>query len=129
MKNYSKTHLTNEDLKEFSNELPIKRAELHDVLSLTGAEVSINIIPSGVCIPFVHSHKQNEEIFAILSGKGRAIIVGENIDLSAGDWIRVAPKGQRQFFASEDEAMKFICIQVKENSLEGYTMEDGIIHK
>ncbi len=45
MKNYSKTHLTNEDLKEFSNELPIKRAELHDVLSLTGAEVSINIIP------------------------------------------------------------------------------------
>ncbi len=38
-----------------------------------------------------------KKFFAILSGKGRAIIDGENIDLSAGDWIRVAPKGQRQF--------------------------------
>ena len=105
------------------------RVELHNKLGLTGAEISINTIQAGEGVPFIHSHKQNEEIFAILSGKGRAIIDGENIDLSAGDWIRVAPKGQRQFFASEDEAMKFICIQVKENSLEGYTMEDGIIHK
>ena len=118
MVNYTKVSLEN-----------VPRVELHDKLRLTGAEISINTISTGECVPFLHSHKQNEEIFAILSGKGRAIIDGENIDLSAGDWSRVAPKGQRQFFASEDEAMKFICIQVKENSLEGYTMEDGIIHK
>lgn len=118
MKSYAKTHV-----KEGN------RTELHDVLSLTGAEVSVNTLLAGTGVPFVHSHKQNEEIISILSGKGRVIIDGESIELSAGDWIRISPKGQRQFFASEDEAMTFVCIQVKENSLEVYTREDGIIHE
>ncbi len=33
------------------------RTELHDQLSLTGAEVSINNLPAGAGVPFVHSHK------------------------------------------------------------------------
>lgn len=101
------------------------RTELHDLLSLTGAEVSINQLPAGGCVPFVHAHKQNEEIYGILSGKGKVVIDDETIELCAGDWLRIAPKGKRQFFASEDEAIQFICIQVKENSLEGYTMDDA----
>ena len=32
------------------------RTELHDVLGLTGAEISINNLPAGVGVPFVHSH-------------------------------------------------------------------------
>ena len=48
------------------------RTELHDVLGLTGAEISINNLPAGVGVPFVHSHKKNEEIYIILSGKGTA---------------------------------------------------------
>ena len=32
------------------------RTELHDVLGLTGAEISINNLPTGVGVPFVHSH-------------------------------------------------------------------------
>ena len=46
------------------------RVELHDSLALTGAEVSINHLPAGAGVPFVHSQKQNEEIYGILSGKG-----------------------------------------------------------
>ena len=42
------------------------RTELHDVLGLTGAEISINNLPAGVGVPFVHSHKKNEEIYIIL---------------------------------------------------------------
>ena len=42
------------------------RAELHDVLGLTAAEISINNLPAGVGVPFVHSHKKNEEIYIIL---------------------------------------------------------------
>ena len=38
------------------------RTELHDVLGLTGAEISINNLPAGAGVPFVHSHKKNEEI-------------------------------------------------------------------
>lgn len=103
------------------------RTELHNQLSLTGAEISINNLPAGTSVPFIHSHKKNEEIYAILSGKGKVIIDGETIELTAGDWLRISPAAKRQFFASEDTAINFICIQVKENSLEEYTKDDAII--
>ncbi len=103
------------------------RAELHDSLSLTGAEISVNHLTAGVGVPFVHSHKQNEEIYGILEGKGKAVIDGETVELAAGDWIRVSPAAKRQFSAAEDADIRFICIQVKENSLEGYTKDDGVL--
>ena len=103
------------------------RTELHDPLSLTGAEVSINHLPAGASVPFVHSHKNNEEIYTILSGKGKAVIDGETVELVAGDWIRISPDAKRQFFASEDSAIRFACIQVKAKSLEGYTKDDAVI--
>ena len=56
------------------------------------------------------------------------IVEGESIELEAGDWIRIAPAAQRQFFAADDEGISYVCIQVKENSLESYTKEDAIIH-
>lgn len=101
------------------------RTELHDLLGLTGAEISVNEFPAGGGVPFVHTHKQNEEIYGILSGSGKFVIDGEEIPLKAGDWVRVAPAGKRQLFAGETEGIKFICVQVKENSLEAYTMNDA----
>lgn len=116
MKNYNKVSIKDEP-----------RTELHDALGLTGAEISVNSLPMGASVPFVHSHKQNEEIYAVVEGKGYAVIDGEKVALTAGDWLRIAPTAKRQFFASDDSAIKYICIQVKENSLEGYTMTDAII--
>ncbi|MDE7265152.1 MAG: cupin domain-containing protein, partial [Clostridia bacterium] len=49
------------------------RSELHEALGLTGAEISVNTLPAGASVPFVHSHKQNEEIYAILEGEGTAV--------------------------------------------------------
>ncbi|MDE7325259.1 MAG: cupin domain-containing protein [Lachnospiraceae bacterium] len=103
------------------------RTELHNKLSLTGAEISINNLPAGACVPFVHAHKHNEEIYTVLSGRGSAVIDGETISLTAGDWLRISPVAKRQFFAAKDTAISFVCIQVKENSLEGYTNDDAII--
>lgn len=105
------------------------RVELHELLGLTGAEVSINNLPAGVSVPFVHSHKKNEEIYAVLSGKGKAVIDGETVELAQGDWVRVSPAAKRQFSAADDSAICFVCIQVKANSLEGYTAEDAVIEK
>lgn len=116
MDNFSKVHVTED-----------ARTELHDTLSLTGAEVSINHLPAGAGVPFVHSHKNNEEIYAVLSGKGKAVLDGEMVELTAGDWIRVSPSVKRQFSAAEDCEISFVCIQVKENSLEGYTVDDAVI--
>ena len=41
------------------------RGELHDLLNLTGAEVSCNTLPAGASVPFVHHHTQNEEVYLI----------------------------------------------------------------
>ena len=103
------------------------RVELHDLLGLTGAEVSINSLPAGASVPFVHSHKQNEEIYAVLEGEGKAVIDGESVALKAGDWVRIAPAAKRQFFAAADKGIKYVCIQVKAGSLEGYTMSDAVV--
>lgn len=109
------------------NVAPDARVELHDALALTGAEISINNLPAGAGVPFVHAHKKNEEIYGVLSGKGRAVIDGETVELTAGDWLRVAPAARRQFSAAADSAISFLCIQVRENSLEGYTADDAIV--
>ena len=116
MSNYAKTTIGDE-----------ARVELHDALGLTGAEVSINKLPAGAGVPFVHAHKNNEEIYGILSGRGKAVIDGEEVALSAGDWLRVAPAAKRQFSAAEDSGIEYVCIQVKENSLGGFTADDAIM--
>ena len=103
------------------------RVELHDNLGLTGAEISVNFLPAGAAVPFVHCHKKNEEIYVILEGKGTMTVDGEKVELAANDFLRVAPSGKRQLSASSDAAIKYLCIQVKENSLEGYTMDDGVV--
>ena len=103
------------------------RVELHDLLSLTGAEISVNSLSAGAGVPFVHSHKKNEEIYGVLSGKGRAVLDGETVELTAGDWLRVAPAVKRQVSAAEDSPISFLCVQVRENSLEGYTADDAVV--
>ncbi len=103
------------------------RTELHDALALTGAEVSVNTLPAGASVPFVHSHRQNEEIYGILEGEGVAEIDGERVPLSAGDWLRVSPAAKRRFFAAESSQIKYICIQVRANSLQRYTADDAVI--
>lgn len=51
--------------------------ELHDELNLTGAEISVNVLPALANEPFVYSHKQNEEIYCITEGK--VVIDGEDV--------------------------------------------------
>ncbi len=116
MKNYTKTNVGTEG-----------RTELHEKLALTGAEISVNRLPAGAGVPFVHSHKNNEEIYGILEGRGKVVIDGEEIALNAGDWLKVVPAAKRQFSAAEDSGIVFVCIQVKENSLGGFTADDAVI--
>ncbi|HBK03665.1 MAG TPA: cupin domain-containing protein, partial [Clostridiales bacterium] len=48
--------------------------------------------------------------------------------LTAGDWLRIAPAAKRQFSAAADCGITFVCIQVKENSLGGFTADDAIVY-
>lgn len=116
MQNFIKTSIPN-----------APRVELHDKLGLTGAEISINTLPAGQCVPFVHLHKKNEEIYYIIGGAGKAVIDDEEINLVPGDWLKVSPAAKRQFFAAKDTSFSYVCIQVKENSLEEYSADDALL--
>lgn len=116
MKNFNKVSVTGTE-----------RVELHDKLNLTGAEISVNVLPAGAGVPFIHTHKQNEEIYIVLEGKGYMTLDDEKIEITANDYIRVSPATKRQISASSDTAIKYLCIQIKENSLENYTATDGVV--
>ena len=102
------------------------RVELKEALNLTGCEVSINELPANTSVPFVHSHKQNEELYIITDGDGELFIDGEVIKVGKGDAVRIDPDGKRCFKAGKN-GINMICIQTKRSSLEQYTMSDGVI--
>ena len=107
-------------------DMTASRTELHELLSLTGTEVSINNLPAGVSIPFVHAHTNNEELYIVLSGKGSLFVDGEEFLISEGDCLRVDPKGERCLKAADDSALRYLCIQSRAGSLQGYTMSEKI---
>ena len=106
MENYTKTNIGSE-----------ARVELHEKLGLTGAEVSINQLPAGAGVPFVHAHRNNEEIYGIIAGKGKAVIDGKEIALTAGDWLKVAPAAKRQF--SLPQMRHYLYLHSGEGTLSG----------
>lgn len=104
----------------------IARTTLHQDLDLTATEVSINKLPAGVSVPFVHAHKQNEEVYIVLSGKGEIYIDGEEIAIGEGSVLRIDPAAARCIKADANSALSFMCIQAKANSLQGFTESDGV---
>ncbi len=93
-------------------------------LGLTGCEVSLNRLPAGKGMPFVHSHKKNEELYIVLKGSGTFFVDGEEFPIQEGSLVRVAPEGERAWRAG-DEDLYFICIQAEAGSLSQATLEDG----
>lgn len=100
---------------------------LGQMLGLSGMEVSLGQLPPGVSIPFLHAHKQNEELYLVISGEGEMQVDGEKIPLSPGSAIRVSPEGVRCWRNSGQEALNYLVIQAKAGSLEQATAGDGVI--
>jgi uncharacterized cupin superfamily protein len=94
-------------------------------LGLTGCEVSLNRLPAGKGMPFVHAHKKNEELYIVLRGNGTFFVDGEEFPIQEGSLVRVAPEGARAWKAGSED-LYFICIQAEAGSLSQATLEDGI---
>ena len=67
-------------------------------------------------------------IYIIFSGKGKASIDGEDVEIAKGDVVKISPEGKRQFFAADDSELSYACIQVKAGSIEGYTADDAVVY-
>ncbi|NDW11659.1 cupin domain-containing protein [Bacteroides sp. 214] len=103
------------------------KAFLKEITKATGTEISLSVLPARTDLPIFHSHKQNEETYIILSGKGKFQVDDQCFDISEGSIVRVAPTGVRGMTNTSDEQMVYIVIQSKEKSLEQYSMEDGVL--
>ncbi|MGM9539616.1 cupin domain-containing protein [Anaerovibrio sp.] len=95
-------------------------------LGLTGMEISINNLAANQGNPFVHTHKQNEELYIVIKGDGLFYADGEEFAVQEGSLIRVEPEAERAIAAGAD-GMIYICIQAAKDSLKQYTMTDGCL--
>ena len=77
-------------------------------------------------MPFLHAHREHEEIYLFTGGKGEFQVDGEIIPVSEGSAVRVAPGGARAWRNTSSEALTFLVLQVKPNSIHGGPIEDGI---
>jgi len=130
--NYSAVNLgTLDDLKDYSLMHPLSKrliegkVFLKDVTKSTGTEISFNSLPPKSEQPYFHIHKKNEETYIVLKGFAFFQVDEDCIDIKEGSIIRVAPKGKRGICNTSTEAMIYMVIQSKENSLEEYTTTDG----
>ncbi|MGE5296346.1 MAG: cupin domain-containing protein [Solirubrobacterales bacterium] len=118
---------TNYQVSSIGDIQTLGRVTLEEKLALTGSEISVNELPPGVSVPFVHSHKRNEEVYIILKGKGQFYVDGEEFEVKEGDVIRIDPAGARCVRADGQTAIRYICVQTEANSLVQFTRGDGVI--
>jgi len=99
---------------------------LRELLGATGMQISINSLAARVATPFTHRHKQNEEIYLFVKGKGQMQVDDETINVEEGSVVRISTNGFRCLRNMLDEPLHFICVQAKEDSLNQDTFDDGI---
>ncbi|MCD6038695.1 MAG: cupin [Gammaproteobacteria bacterium] len=110
---------------KLTEEVPGKQF-LKDELGLTSMEVSLNKFLAGTSMPFSHKHRENEELYIFLKGKGEFCVDGEWFEVQEGSVIKVAPNGVRTWRSSSSEELLYIVIQAKAGTLEGSSIQDGI---
>jgi mannose-6-phosphate isomerase-like protein (cupin superfamily) len=78
-------------------------------LELEGFGVSYQRIAPNFRIPFAHRHKQQEEVYVVVGGSGRAKLEDEVVELKQWDALRV-PKETMRGFEAGPEGMEVIAI-------------------
>ncbi len=96
-----------------------------DELGLTSSEISFNTMHPNTAIPFIHKHKENEEIYIGIKGKGQLLLNDNYVEIKEGSVVRVATNTERAIRNNTAELFTFIVIQAKENSIQGSNISDG----
>ena len=100
---------------------------LKDILGLTSCEISINSMAPGAGMPIYHRHKDNEEIYIFIQGKGQVQIDGEAVDIQEGSIVRIAPGGERSWRNNSKETLQYIIVQARQDSLRQYGLNDATV--
>ena len=116
------THATVGDLSAFAGKQFVK-----DCIGTTGCEISFGTLNPGEAVPFFHNHKENEEVYIVLRGSGDFQVDNTAFPIAEGSIMRVATHCNRSLRCTSATSMLYLCIQVKEGSLEQCTMGDAEI--
>ena len=99
---------------------------LKEPLALTGMEVSFGALPPGAAVPFLHAHRENEELYIFVKGRGEVLVDGETIAVSEGSAVRVAPAGARSWRNTGAEDLVYLVVQARAGTMARGTIEDGV---
>jgi mannose-6-phosphate isomerase-like protein (cupin superfamily) len=97
---------------------------LRSLLASAGLEMSLNVVPPGKAIPFLHRHRENDEVYIVVGGRGQFLVDGEGIDVQEGSVLRLAPAAARAWRNNSDVPLYFLCLQYRAGSvIEGGTAD------
>jgi mannose-6-phosphate isomerase-like protein (cupin superfamily) len=97
---------------------------LQHLLGSSGLEVSLNVVPPGKGIPFLHRHVENDEVYLVVGGRGQFLVDGECVDVEEGSALRLRPAGARAWRNNSDAPLYFLCIQYRADStIQGTTLD------
>ena len=71
-------------------------------LGLTQSGLSLQRLAPNATYPFGHRHKQQEEVYLVIDGSGRATLDDEIVEVRRWDAVRVAPRVMRAFTAGPE---------------------------
>jgi mannose-6-phosphate isomerase-like protein (cupin superfamily) len=98
-----------------------------EILKSTSAEISFTVIPPHTEMPFMHQHKNHEEIYVFLKGSGQFQVDDSVFDVSEGSVIRISPNGKRIYRNNSDIPLTFLCLQNQHGSINNFNVEDGFL--
>ncbi len=97
------------------------------VVSATGGEFSFQVFAPGQETGFLHTHKNHEELYFFLNGKGEFQVDGEVFPVEEGSVVRVAPDGRRSVRNNGTEPLVMLCVQYRGNTFTDEDVADGNI--
>jgi uncharacterized cupin superfamily protein len=99
---------------------------LRELLGLTSMEASLGKLGPGAGLPFLHRHREHEELYIFVGGRGQFQVDGKTLDVGEGTVIRVAPEGARSWRNTSTEPLYYICIQATDGTMKGAATSDGV---
>ncbi len=97
---------------------------LRSLVGSAGLETSLNVVPPGKGIPFLHRHQHNDEVYIVVAGRGQFLVDGACIDVAEGSVLRLGPAAARAWRNNSDAPLYFLCLQYRADSvIQGGTLD------
>lgn len=96
-------------------------------LGATGGEFSFQVFAPGQETGFLHTHRNHEELYFFLAGKGEFQVDGKVFAVEEGSVVRVAPAGRRSVRNNGDQPLVMLCVQYRADTFTAEDAADGNI--